>query len=141
MKARDPARLLATAALPLCCAALLAACGTEGVSVPKTSQYYTGAVLFSEHCSGCHSLKVVGAEGSASEITNRLKTQGPNFNKKKERYENVLFALRNGGFSGAIMPENILVGEQAEDVAKFLEAYAGQEAAKVPSVNIELSTK
>ncbi len=27
----------------------------------------------------------------------------------------MLFAIRNGGFSGAIMPANIVVGEDAED--------------------------
>jgi len=139
MKPRHPARLLAAAALPLCCA--LSACGTQGISVAKTSPYYGGAVLFSEHCSGCHSLKVVGAQGSATAISNRLKTQGPNFNKRKEKVENVLYAIHNGGFSGAIMPENIVVGEQAEAIAKFLAAYSGREATKVATVNIELSTK
>jgi hypothetical protein len=33
------------------------------------------------------------------------------------------------------------VGEDAQDVAKFLAAYSGLEAEKVPSTNITLSTK
>ncbi len=70
-----------------------------------------------------------------------MRTQGPNFNKRKEKYENILYAIRNGGFSGAIMPENIVVGTQAEQVAKFIEAYSGQEAQKVVSTQIKLSTK
>jgi hypothetical protein len=37
----------------------------------------------------------------------------------------VLYAIRNGGFSGAIMPANIVVGQKARDVALFLERYAG----------------
>ena len=37
----------------------------------------------------------------------------------------MLYAIRNGGFSGAIMPENIVVGQDAEDVADFLSKYAG----------------
>jgi hypothetical protein len=41
----------------------------------------------------------------------------------------VLFAIRNGGFSGAIMPANIVVGEEAEAVADFLAKYSGQKAA------------
>ena len=90
--------------------------------VPKTSPYYRGAVLFSDHCSGCHTLSVVGAEGSATSIANRLRTNGPNFNIRKENVEQVLYAIRNGGFSGAIMPENIVVGDDAKDVAKFLAA-------------------
>ena len=37
----------------------------------------------------------------------------------------MLFAIRNGGFSGAIMPVNIVVGEEAEAVADFLSEYSG----------------
>ena len=39
----------------------------------------------------------------------------------------MLYAIRNGGFSGAIMPENIVVGQDAEEVAEFLAKYAGSE--------------
>jgi mono/diheme cytochrome c family protein len=135
------ATMLARAALLLCCAVGLGACGTAGVKVASSSPYYRGAVIFREHCSGCHSLKAVGAEGSATAIANRVRTQGPNFNKRKEKYENVLYAIRNGGFSGAIMPENIVVGKQAEQVAQFLQAYSGEEAQNVVSTQIQLSTK
>ena len=38
----------------------------------------------------------------------------------QESRDDVLFAIRNGGFSGAIMPANIVVGEEAEAVAGFL---------------------
>ena len=41
---------------------------------------------------------------------------------RQETPDNVLYAIRNGGFSGAIMPENIVVGKDAEDVAAFLVA-------------------
>ena len=37
----------------------------------------------------------------------------------------MLYAIRNGGFSGAIMPENIVVGAAANDVAAFVSKYAG----------------
>src|ERR1700685_4685454 len=125
----------------LLCASILGACGSQGISVPNTTPYYRGAVLFSTRCSGCHTLSVVGAEGSATSIKNRVKTNGPNFNFRKENVEQVLYAIRNGGFSGAIMPENVLVGEDAQDVAKFLAAYSGLQAEKGPSTNITLSTK
>ena len=125
----------------LACAVLLGACGSQGIKVAKTSPYYRGAVLFRDHCSGCHTLAVVGAQGSATTISNRLKTNGPNFNIRKENIEQVLYAIRNGGFSGAIMPENIVVGEDAQAVANFLAQYSGLQAQKVPSVNITLSTK
>jgi mono/diheme cytochrome c family protein len=125
----------------LACAVLLGACGSQGISIAKTSPYHKGAELFLEHCSGCHTLAVVGAEGSATEISNRVKTNGPNFNIRKENEQQVLYAIRNGGFSGAIMPENVLVGENAEAVARFLAKYSGLKAEHVPATNITLSTK
>lgn len=125
----------------LACAVALGACGTQGISLAKSSPYYKGAALFRDHCSGCHTLSVVGAEGSATQISNRVRTNAPNFNIRKEDYAQVLYAIRNGGFSGAIMPENILVGEDANDVAHFLAKYSGLKSQKVPSTNIVLSTK
>jgi mono/diheme cytochrome c family protein len=121
--------------------AALAACGSKGVQVAQDSGYYHGAVLFREHCSGCHTLSVVGAQGSATSIANRLRTNGPNFNIRKENEEQVLYAIRNGGFSGAIMPENIVLGEDARAIAAFLARYSGTQAQKVPTTNITLSTK
>jgi len=120
---------------------VLGACGSQGIDVPKTSPYYRGAVIFLDHCSGCHTLSVVGAEGSATSIKDRVKTNGPNFNFRKENVEQVLFAIRNGGFSGAIMPENIVLGDDATAVAEFLAHYSGSQSQTVPSTNIPLSTK
>ena len=107
----------------------------------KSNPNYEGAVLFREHCSGCHTLAVVGAQGSATTIPNRVKTNGPNFNFRKEKTEQVLYAIRNGGFSGAIMPQNIVVGQQAQAVAEFLAKYSGRDAKNVPSTEIPLSDK
>lgn len=123
------------------CATALGACGSQEIQIAKTSPYHRGAELFLQHCSGCHTLATVGAEGSATSISNRLKTNGPNFNIRKENVEQVLYAIRNGGFSGAIMPENIVVGEDAQALASFLAKYSGLQAEKVPSVSITLSTK
>jgi len=134
-------KVLATAVSLLVCALLLGACGTQGVQVAKTSAYHRGAVLFRDHCSGCHTLSIVGAQGSATSIANRVKTNGPNFNIRKENAEQVLYAIRNGGFSGAIMPENIVVGGNAKAIAEFLAAYSGSQAQNVPSVNIPQSSK
>jgi mono/diheme cytochrome c family protein len=134
-------KVAATMIVLLLSAAALGACGSQEIQVPKTSPYYRGAVLFLDHCSGCHTLSVVGAEGSATNIKNRVRTNGPNFNFRKENVEQALFAIRNGGFSGAIMPENIVLGDDAQAVASFLAQYSGRQATKVPTVNITLSTK
>jgi len=133
--------MLAAAATLLAVAGAISACGSQGISVSKSSSYYRGAVLFRDHCSGCHTLSAVGAEGSATSIKDRVKTNGPNFNIRKENVEQVLYAIRNGGFSGAIMPENIVVGNDAKELATFLAAYSGKQSQSVPSVNITLTTK
>jgi mono/diheme cytochrome c family protein len=129
----------ATLLVLLVCAAALGACGSQGVKIAKTSPYHRGAVLFRDHCSGCHTLGVVGAQGSATSIANRVKTNGPNFNIRKENVEQVLYAIRNGGFSGAIMPENIVVGKEAQEVAAFLARYSGTQKQNVPATNIPQS--
>lgn len=134
-------KLVLTTTALLACAVTLGACGSQGISVPKSSPYYQGAVIFLDHCSGCHTLSVVGAEGSATSIKDRVKTNGPNFNFRKEDVEQVLYAIRNGGFTGQIMPENVVVGDQAQAVAEFLAHYSGLQAQKVPTTNITLSTK
>ncbi len=137
----SPLKMFLAAAMLLAAAGGVSACGSQGISVSKSSPYYRGAVLFRDHCSGCHTLAIVGAQGSATSIKDRVKTNGPNFNIRKENVEQVLFAIRNGGFSGAIMPENLVVGDDAVNIAKFLAAYSGLQAQHVPSVNITLSTK
>jgi mono/diheme cytochrome c family protein len=113
-------------------ALLVAGCGSQRIQLSSSSPYHHGAVLFRDHCSGCHTLSLVGAQGSATNIKNRLPTNGPNFNVRKENLEQVLYAIRNGGFSGAIMPQNIVVGEDARAVATFLAQYSGRQAANTP---------
>ena len=110
-----------------------AACGTERISVPKDASQpaggtlYHGAVLFSQRCSGCHTLSYAGTHGSAPNIRDAQGNSGPNFNQRCERpIDRVLYAIENGGFSGAYMPQNIVVGHDAVDVAKFVSTYAGR---------------
>jgi mono/diheme cytochrome c family protein len=109
-------------------AALTAGCGGE-IEVPEDEgTAHRGAVLFNERCSGCHSLDAANAHGSKPEgqIEPGERTDGPDFNVRQESRDDVLFAIRNGGFSGQIMPANIVVGEDAEAVADFLAEYSGR---------------
>lgn len=128
------ANTLASGAVALVAAVGISACGSQGISVAKTSPYHEGATIFLDHCSGCHTLSVVGAEGSATSVQDRLRTNAPNFNVRVESVQNVLYAIENGGFSGQIMPENIVVGAQAQAVARFLAHYAGRDAPKTPTL-------
>ena len=97
----------------------------------RTTRPARGAELFYERCSGCHTLEAANSYGSKpeGELAGGERTNGPNFNVRKESRDDVLFAIRNGGFSGAIMPANIVVGEDAEAVADFLAEYSGSGSA------------
>jgi mono/diheme cytochrome c family protein len=117
-----PRRLLLIAAA--IAAAGAAACGEQGISVPP--QQRSAADLFVQHCSGCHTLKQAGTHGSATNVRTREYKDGPNFNQRTETKNCVLFAIRNGGFSGAVMPANVVVGQDAQKVAEFLAKYAGR---------------
>jgi mono/diheme cytochrome c family protein len=111
-------------------------CGTQRISVPKSpAAVYHGAVLFNQRCSGCHTLSYAATHGSASSVRTAQYNNGPNFDQRCERpMYRVLYAIENGGFSGAIMPQNIVVGQDAIDVAKFVATYAGRQAPRVPGV-------
>ena len=130
-----------------CCLGLLAVlaagCGRE-VNVPKTDlAVHHGANLFKQRCSGCHTLDAAAAQGSrpAGKVSGAERTDGPNFEFRKETREDVLYAIRNGGFSGAIMPENVVLGDDARAVAAFLAKYSGRQAQHVATTPITLSTK
>ncbi len=105
----------------------LSACGfgEEGISVSKSEPEYKGAQLFAANCSGCHTLSAAGAQGTGNRGT---RTQGPNLDQRKETLESSLFAIENGGYSGAIMPQNIVVGEEADAVARFVARYSGTDS-------------
>ena len=122
------ARRFLTAAC-LAAAAVLAGCGSEGIKVAEDDPTRAGAVLFAERCGACHTMSIAGTQGSATDVGDRENVDGPSFDTRKESAEDVIYAIENGGFSGAIMPENIATGEQKRQIAAFLAKYAGREAA------------
>jgi cytochrome c551 len=132
---KRPAALLAASAA-VAAAGALVACGSEGISsevLHDSPNVVAGAKLFASHCSGCHTLDVAGTQGSATKVRDRERTDGPNLNVRKEDMQAVLYAIRNGGFSGAIMPENIVTGVQAQQVAAFVSKYAGRKSHPPPA--------
>jgi len=132
MRRRMPTRKIASLALAGALAMGASACGTRDIALDKSDsgnkQVSNGAQLFQERCSGCHTINAAGAQGSKPTNDNGggERTNGPNFNVRKENRDDILFAIRNGGFSGAIMPANIAVGQDAQDIAAFLSKYAGR---------------
>jgi mono/diheme cytochrome c family protein len=118
--------------VPALAAAALAVggCGEEGVQLAKSDPNYSGAEIFSQHCGACHTLDVAGTQGSATNVRTREYKDGPNFNQRKEQVADVLYAIRNGGFSSGPMPQDIVTGPDADKVAEFIAKYSGQKAAQ-----------
>ena len=129
-------------ALPLLGAVLvLAGCGTGGIS-RGTGDKQLGKQLFTDKCGGCHTLAAAGSSG----------TIGPNLDyafaqARMDRYKES--AIREivheqikypGQFAtgskpdelASNMPPNLVRGKDAEDVAAFVAANAGQNGFAVP---------
>lgn len=113
----------------LAAAALLGVSGCAQGEIDVDAANKDGAILFNERCSGCHTFSRANSYGSKPEgqLAGGERTNGPNFNTRRVSKDDALFAIRNGGFSGAIMPANIVVGEDAEKVADFLDKYSGED--------------
>jgi mono/diheme cytochrome c family protein len=105
-------------------------CGTQGIQVSSSDPTHEGAEIFAQRCAGCHTLTPAGTEGSANRSE---RVQGPNLDQRHETMADVIYAIRNVGFSGAIMPQNIVVGADAQKVAAFVAKYAGQDVTEQPA--------
>src|SRR4051794_34110699 len=98
-------RRLALLCLPVLAVGLLA-CGKQTLDLSKDDPNYEGGKIFVERCSGCHTLKIAGTQGSAVKPQTREYKDGPNFDQRKEERDQILYAIRNGGvFSGPGPPE------------------------------------
>jgi mono/diheme cytochrome c family protein len=132
------ARYAATLVAALVVAFVVSACGTQHVGVPKSDPTFASdaaaAQLFNQRCGGCHTLSYAGTHGSGQNPRTYEAINGPNFNVRCERPAiRVLYAIENGGFSGAYMPANIVVGRQARELADFISRYAGRQAPIQPN--------
>jgi cytochrome c551 len=92
--------------------------GTPGLSGKTPSaQVSNGKTLFRQTCASCHSLAAVNARG----IT------GPNLdNIGQVTPQRVLNAIKIGGTGQGRMPQNLLQGEDARNVAAFVSSVAGR---------------
>jgi cytochrome c551 len=117
----------------------VAACGTERIQIPASDTSYhadsAAAQLFNQRCGGCHTFTYAGTFGSGSNPRTYEDINGPNFNVRCERPAiRVLYAIENGGFSGEYMPQNVVVGKQAREVAMFVSKFSGGQAPPEPGV-------
>jgi mono/diheme cytochrome c family protein len=114
-------------ALAVAASAFAASCGEEGIQLAESDPNYEGAKIFEQRCSGCHTLTVAGTQGSATNPNDREYKDGPNFDTRCEEADQVLFAIQNGGFSSGPMPQDIVVGEEAQKVADFVAEFSGRD--------------
>ena len=121
-----PRRLIV--ALAVAVSTVAAGCGEQGIQLAKSDPDYEGARIFEQRCSGCHTLSVAGTQGSAVTANSREYKDGPNFDQRRETKEQVLYAIFNGGYSSGPMPQDIVVGEEAEKVAAFIANHSGSQA-------------
>ena len=76
-----------------------------------------GKVLFEGYCAECHTLRAAGSTGRF----------GPNLdNIGKVTPQRVRNAIRIGGTGQGRMPQNLLQGKNAQDVANFVASVAGR---------------
>src|SRR5947208_8015827 len=61
-----PRKVLLAMIAAIALAGVAAGCGTEKIEVAQTNPNHTGAQLFSQRCSGCHTLSYAATWGSAS---------------------------------------------------------------------------
>ena len=109
-----------------------AGCGTGGIASKHTDQT-NGQKLFAAKCAGCHTLAAANAQG----------TVGPNLDEafagdkaqgfKESTLQNVV--LDQIRLANPPMPPNLVKGQDAQDVAAYVAAVAGQGGtnAKPPS--------
>ena len=85
-----------------------------GVDLGRTET--NGRALFAQNCSTCHTLRAANAVGKV----------GPNLDQLRPPKELVLNAIEQGRARGnGQMPAALLAGQNAKDVAAFVEAVAG----------------
>jgi mono/diheme cytochrome c family protein len=134
-----PLRALLITLAAVAVAIVAGACGTQSIHIPSSDPNYkadyAAAVVFNQRCGGCHTLSYAGTHGSGQNPRTYEAINGPNFNVRCERPAiRVLYAIENGGFSGAYMPQNVVVGKQAQEIAEFVARYAGRQAPLQPGV-------
>jgi cbb3-type cytochrome c oxidase subunit III len=118
-------------ALPLLAlAVLLAGCGTGGKAT--TGDQTNGQKLFTQECAGCHTLAAAGSQGTIG--PNLDEAFGPSRKQgfKQSTIQNVVLdQIRD---AAPPMPKALVEGQDAEDVAAYVAAAAGQGGeAKPPS--------
>ncbi len=115
-------------------ALVLAGCGTGGKALsPSHADQGNGQKLFQSTCGGCHVLAAAGSSGTSG--PNLDAAFGPSRKQgfKQNTIQNVV--LDQIRIAAPPMPKNLVTGQDAQDVAAYVAAVAGQggSEAKPPS--------
>jgi len=96
----------------------------DSAPVAVESHDEDGKELFVANCGPCHTLAAAGTDGVVGpDLDDRLAAGGAaSFEGNYTRTLNAVIC----GFGGGRMPAGILQGENAQEVAAFVGAYAGQ---------------
>ena len=124
----SPAKMAAAILAVLAAAAIVTACGTTDDSEttenadtqatpasqadeqPLDAETEKGRELFVSNCGTCHTLDAAGTQGSI----------GPNLDEAQVDEAEVLQVIEQGGRGSGNMPANLVTGEDAQAVAKFV---------------------
>jgi mono/diheme cytochrome c family protein len=82
---------------------------------PLSQAQIRGRDLFVENCGSCHTLDAAGTVGQI----------GPDLDDISISEEDVLRAIMIGGRGSGNMPQNLVTGKDAQDVAAFVAVSAG----------------
>ena len=111
-------------ALPLLAALLVlgAGCGTGGKATSGDQQ--NGSKLFTSKCAGCHTMAAAGARGTVGPNLDDAFSSDRKQGFKESTIQNVVLdQLRE---PSPPMPKNLVKGQDAQDVAAYVAAVAGQ---------------
>jgi cbb3-type cytochrome c oxidase subunit III len=124
---------------------LASGCGTGGKASGQADQQ-NGQKLFQSKCAGCHTLAAAGATGTIGPSLDAAFASDRAQNFEQSTIANVVLEQIRLG-SGPIenptdpkqslpaMPANIVKGADAQDVAAYVAAVAGQAGAEAPSAS------
>ena len=123
-------RVVAGVVLAVATALLATACGTGGKAVAKVDQQ-NGQKLFQSKCAGCHTLAAAGASGTVGPSLDAAFASDRQQGFEQSTIQNIV--LDQIRLASLPMPANLVTGQDAQDVAAYVAATAGQGGAEAPS--------
>ncbi len=130
-------KIAAMTILSLACAAVLGACGSQGIQSRRRAPTTAARCCSATTAPAATRSPRSAPQGSATSIAEPREDQRPELQHPQgERRTGRSTRSATAASPGAIMPENIVVGAEAKAVAAFLAEYSGRQAQKVPATNI-----